>query len=84
MDLSIRRATAEDAKDILTIYRHYIEHSAVSFELEVPSSLEIASRIQSAQQKHEWIVGLFNEKIIADAWELDGYTVEYMVARRRR
>ena len=68
MDLSIRRATSDDAEEIVEIYRPYVEDSVISFELEVPSSDEFAARIHSALQKHEWIVGILDQKIVGYAY----------------
>lgn len=43
----IRRATQADAKEIADIYRHYVEHTTISFETIAPDSLEISKRITS-------------------------------------
>src|SRR5687767_2111905 len=36
MDFTIRPATVEDAEQIRAIYAPFVEHTAVSFEVEVP------------------------------------------------
>ena len=36
--LTIRMAVAEDAPALLDIYRPYVEHTAITFEYDVPST----------------------------------------------
>lgn len=36
-DIRIRNATLEDAKQILDIYAYYVEHTAITFEYDVPT-----------------------------------------------
>ena len=45
-DILIRSATVGDAEAILQIYRYYVEHTAISFEITVPSVMEIRRRIE--------------------------------------
>lgn len=49
----VRPASAEDAAACLAIYRPYVEETAISWEIEVPSVGEMANRIRDA---HEWLV----------------------------
>ena len=35
--LEIRLVTAEDAPGLLKVYEHYVRHTAISFEYEVPT-----------------------------------------------
>ena len=42
----IRTASAADAPALLKIYRPYVENTAITFEYDVPSTEEFASRIQ--------------------------------------
>ena len=44
-DLIFRFATENDAKEILEIYRPYIENTTITFEYEVPSVKEFKERI---------------------------------------
>lgn len=44
-DIVIRNTTVDDAAALLAIYSPYVTWTAVSFELEVPSADEFASRI---------------------------------------
>jgi L-amino acid N-acyltransferase YncA len=49
----VRPASAGDAEACLGIYRPYVEDTAVSWEIEIPSVGEMAGRIRDA---HEWLV----------------------------
>ena len=44
-DIILRDATEKDAAQILTIYAPYVEHTAITFELEIPSIEEMRDRI---------------------------------------
>ena len=52
----IRSASLVDAPSLLAIYRPYVERTAVSFELEVPSVEEFAARIAKALAGWHWLV----------------------------
>lgn len=52
----VRPAESHDAAACLAIYRPYVENTAVSWELEVPTVSEMAARIASAREHHEWLV----------------------------
>lgn len=54
--LTIRDATLDDAAALVAIYRPYVEDTAISFELEVPSVCAFAERIAKAQSKWAWLV----------------------------
>lgn len=64
MTTQIRQAVASDAEKILAIYRPIVEATAISFELVPPSLEEIASRIASVLNTHEWLVA-YNSSGIA-------------------
>ena len=49
--LRIRAAAIEDAAELLEIYKPYVEHTAITFEYEVPSVEEFAVRITKTLQK---------------------------------
>lgn len=53
---AIRLARAEDAQEILRIYRPNIEDSAASFETVVPSISEMAGRIENCLSEYCWLV----------------------------
>ena len=54
--MRIRTATAADAAVLLEIYRPYVETTAISFELEVPSIEEFQRRIAAAVEGWSWLV----------------------------
>ena len=52
----VRPASTRDAAACLAIYRPYVEDTTISWEIEVPSVGEMASRITAARDAHEWLV----------------------------
>lgn len=54
--IAIRTATVADAPAVLEIYRPFVESSAVSFELAVPSVEEIRKRIEHYAADWAWLV----------------------------
>lgn len=73
--MNIRLARAEDAPDLLEIYKPYVSETAVSFETGVPSVSEFADRIRDTLSQFPWLVA-----------EIDGRAVgyAYAVAHRAR
>lgn len=71
--LEIREINSSDAPELLAIYAHYVEHTAVSFETEVPHLDEFSHRLASISQSHPFLVGLWNGQIVgyayASAWK---------------
>jgi L-amino acid N-acyltransferase YncA len=65
---SVRSACAHDAAACVAIYRPYVENTAISWEIEVPSVDEMASRIASAQKAHEWLVLEHDGQVIGFAY----------------
>ena len=43
--MNIRIATSDDAKELLNIYKYYVENTAITFEYDVPSIEEFSERI---------------------------------------
>ena len=56
MGKRIRIATTDDAQAIQGIYAPIVADSCISFEIEVPSVLEMARRIQEVQRQFPWLV----------------------------
>ena len=54
--LRIRRATAADAAAIASIYRPYVERTAISFETVAPTADEMGERIAKALAHWDWLV----------------------------
>ena len=46
MEINIRTACPEDVGQIRDIYAHYVLHTAVTYEYEVPSLEEMRDRIE--------------------------------------
>lgn len=69
--IKIRVATQNDAEALLSIYAYYIEHTAVTFEKEVPSVEEFAGRMADIQQMYPYLVA-----------ECEGHILGYAYAHR--
>jgi phosphinothricin acetyltransferase len=52
----IRPATAADAVQIATIYNHYIENTAITFEEAAVSIEEVAKRVADIGARYPWLV----------------------------
>jgi L-amino acid N-acyltransferase YncA len=66
--LRIRTATAADAAVLLEIYRPYVEKTAISFELRVPSIEEFQRRISVAVEGWSWLVADVDELQVGYAY----------------
>jgi len=64
----LRMATCEDAKEILAIYKPYVEHTTITFEYEVPSESEFQNRIKKTLEKYPYIVAIIQGKIVGYAY----------------
>lgn len=54
--VEIRPAEPEDAAALCSIYRPYVEKTAVSFEYEVPSEMEFKRRIEAVRARWPYLV----------------------------
>lgn len=72
----VRPASARDAAACVAIYRPYVLDTAISWEIEVPSVEEMATRIAAA---HEWLVLERDDRIIGFAY---GHTLNRMPTYR--
>jgi L-amino acid N-acyltransferase YncA len=54
--VKIRRATADDAAAIASIYAPYVRASVVSFETEAPDEAEMEGRIAALGDLYPWLV----------------------------
>ncbi|HSL85479.1 MAG TPA: GNAT family N-acetyltransferase [Bacteroidales bacterium] len=84
--MMIRHAKFEDAKEVLEIYRYYVENTAVSFAYEAPALKEIEDKIMSSEGRYVYLVMEIEGRIIGYAYstryrERDAYdrTVEVSV-----
>ena len=64
----IRLARIEDATQIAEIYAPFVASAATSFELEVPSSSEMARRINATLETHPWLVSASGDQILGYAY----------------
>ena len=73
MEVTIRTASIEDAPKLLEIYAYYVEHTAITFEFEVPTLEDFQSRIETTLQNYPYLVA-----------EVDGDIAGYVYASRFR
>ena len=66
--ITIREASQEDTKELLAIYKPYVEKTAITFEYEVPSEEEFANRIANTLKKYPYLVAVDEKN------EIIGYT----------
>ena len=64
----IEIAAPSDAAAILSVYRYYVEKTAVSFEYEVPSLEEFRKRIEKTLEKYPYLVAREGDKILGYAY----------------
>ncbi|RYZ00163.1 MAG: N-acetyltransferase family protein [Chitinophagaceae bacterium] len=67
-EVTIRAATAADAAACLAIYRPYIEHSAITFEAEVPAEDAFAARIEKCLRTYPWLVCIVDGAVAGYAY----------------
>lgn len=67
--MEIRVANKNDGKDILKIYKPYIEKTNITFEYAVPSVEEMEQRIEKTLERYPYLVG-----------EVDGHIAGYAYA----
>ena len=66
--ITIRTAVPADAQTLLDIYAPYVEHTAITFEYEVPSVEEFSSRIRHTLQKYPYLVAEENGRLLGYAY----------------
>ena len=64
MNKILRFANDYDCEEILSIYSYYVENTAVSFEIEVPTSKAFKERIVDINQKYPYLVVCVDRKIV--------------------
>src|SRR5690349_13344070 len=69
----LRLAQPDDAKALLGIYAPLVEHTAVTFEYQIPTIDEFSQRITTILTQLPWLVS-----------ELDGQITAYAYAARHR
>ena len=54
--VTIREVRPDDAARLLEIYGYYVEHTAISFEYDVPSREEFSARIKGTIERYPYLV----------------------------
>ena len=66
--MTIRDARRADVPAMLAIYAPFVEHTAVSFEYEVPTEAEFARRLEEHQAAFPWLVCEENGRVMGYAY----------------
>lgn len=66
--MTIRDARRSDVPAMLAIYAPFVEHTAVSFEYEVPTEAEFARRLEEHQAAFPWLVCEENGRVMGYAY----------------
>ena len=67
-DLTIRSAGVADAEALRAIYAYYVEHTAVSFEYDVPSVEDFRARIARTLEKYPYFAAVRNDTVVGYAY----------------
>ena len=67
-DITLRVATPDDAPELLRIYAYYVEHTAITYEYDVPALSDFRSRIAHTLERYPYLVAVCDEKIIGYAY----------------
>lgn len=68
LNISIRPARPEDAKELLAIYAPYVERTAVSFEYDVPPAEEFEGRIRETLRCYPYFAAEAGGEILGYAY----------------
>lgn len=66
--ITIREATADDAKALLDIYAPYVTDTAVTFEYDVPTTDDFRQRIAHVRQRYPYLVAEDCGRIVGYAY----------------
>lgn len=66
--LCIRNATPDDAEALLGIYAPYVERTAITFEIEVPSVADFRQRIAATTERFPYLVAERNGVAVGYAY----------------
>ncbi len=64
----IRQAIAEDSERILQIYRHYIENTVTTFEIEVPTLDDFSKKVENIASYYPYLLYVEGDSIIGYAY----------------
>ena len=54
--MKLRKAKIEDAKQLVEIYKYYVENTDITFEYDTPSVEQFSDRIKNTLKKYPYIV----------------------------
>ena len=66
--ITIRMADEKDAEALLAVYAPYVEHTAISFEYQVPTLKEFTRRISNIRARYPYLAACQNGKILGYAY----------------
>lgn len=66
--MQIEKVTIEDAKELLDIYAPYVEKTAITFEVKVPSTEEFIERIKRISDKYPYLKAVDQGQIVGYAY----------------
>lgn len=66
--IEIRKASGNDAEELLGIYAPYVKNTAITFEYDVPTLENFRSRIKSTLKKYPYLVAVCDGKIVGYAY----------------
>jgi phosphinothricin acetyltransferase len=66
--ITVRTATLEDAAAIWEIYRYYVEHTAISFEITVPTAEQLRQRIEKVLAAFPYLVAEADGQVLGYAY----------------
>lgn len=67
-DIKIRIASEKDAEKLLNIYAPYVEHTAITFEYDVPTVTEFAKRVKEVLEKYPYLAAELDGEILGYAY----------------
>ncbi|MCR5189782.1 MAG: GNAT family N-acetyltransferase [Treponema sp.] len=67
-EVFIRPVQIEDAQSLLSIYKPYVENTAVSFECQVPDLQEFTERIKAISSRYPYLVLCKNDEVLGYAY----------------
>ena len=66
--MNIRVARPEDAKELINIYKYYVENTTITFEYDTPTLEEFENRIKNTLVKYPYIIAEEDNKIYGYAY----------------
>lgn len=67
-DVVIREAFPDDASALLSIYRWYVENTAITYEYDVPTEEEFRQRIRNTIARYPYLIAEQNGEILGYAY----------------